>query len=95
MNDIIKQVQEACAKACADKAQKALIAQVGDQSDLSNIMLRHHACTHVDCAAAIRALDLSWLSGWQPIETAPKDFVTEFDGWNGERVPNVSWARPS
>lgn len=31
---------------------------------------------------------------WQPIETAPKDFVTEFDGWNGERVPNVSWAHP-
>ena len=31
---------------------------------------------------------------WMPIETAPKDFVTEFDGWNGERVPNVSWAHP-
>lgn len=31
---------------------------------------------------------------WQPIETAPKDFVTEFDGWNGERVPNVIWAHP-
>lgn len=31
---------------------------------------------------------------WQPISTAPKDFVTEFDGWNGERVPNVSWAHP-
>lgn len=33
-------------------------------------------------------------TGWQPIETAPKDFVTEFDGWNGERVPNVIWAHP-
>lgn len=32
--------------------------------------------------------------GWQPIETAPKDFVTEFDGWNGERVPNVIWTQP-
>lgn len=31
---------------------------------------------------------------WRDIETAPKDFVTEFDGWNGERVPNVSWAHP-
>ena len=31
---------------------------------------------------------------WLPIETAPKDFVSEFDGWNGERVPNVSWAHP-
>jgi hypothetical protein len=34
------------------------------------------------------------LDGWQPIETAPKDFVTEFDGWNGRRVPNVIWAHP-
>jgi hypothetical protein len=32
--------------------------------------------------------------GWQPIETAPKDFCTEFDGWNGKRVPDVSWAKP-
>jgi hypothetical protein len=32
--------------------------------------------------------------GWQPIETAPKDFCTEFDGWNGKRVPEVSWAKP-
>lgn len=32
--------------------------------------------------------------GWLPIESAPKDFVTEFDGWNGERVTNVSWAHP-
>jgi hypothetical protein len=31
---------------------------------------------------------------WQPIETAPKDFCTEFDGWNGKRVPDVSWAKP-
>jgi hypothetical protein len=34
------------------------------------------------------------MEGWQPIETAPKDFVTEFDGWNGERVTNVIWAHP-
>ena len=31
---------------------------------------------------------------WQPIETAPKDFTTMFDGWNGERVCDVQWARP-
>jgi hypothetical protein len=31
---------------------------------------------------------------WQPIETAPKDFLTIFDGWNGERVADVSWAHP-
>ena len=34
------------------------------------------------------------MSIWQPIETAPKDFITEFDGWNGQRIPNVSWAHP-
>ena len=31
---------------------------------------------------------------WQPIETAPKDFTTNFDGWNGERVTNVFWGHP-
>ncbi len=31
---------------------------------------------------------------WRDISTAPKDFVTEFDGWDGERVTNVSWAHP-
>lgn len=31
---------------------------------------------------------------WQPIETAPKEVCTEFDGWNGERVTNVSWGWP-
>lgn len=36
----------------------------------------------------------SSLNPWLLIETAPKDFVTEFDGWNGERVANVSWAHP-
>jgi hypothetical protein len=33
-------------------------------------------------------------AAWQPIEAAPKDFVTVFDGWNGERVTDVSWAHP-
>lgn len=33
-------------------------------------------------------------AGWKPIDSAPKDFSTEFDGWNGERVPNVIWAHP-
>lgn len=42
--------------------------------------------------AAVRA-KLVELAGWQPIETAPKDF-TEFDGWNGERVTDVSWGWP-
>jgi len=31
---------------------------------------------------------------WQPIDTAPKDFVTEFDGWNGERVVDICWTHP-
>ena len=34
------------------------------------------------------------LTEWQPIETAPKDFVSVFDGWNGDRVVDVSWAHP-
>lgn len=33
-------------------------------------------------------------NGWLDIASAPKDFSTEFDGWNGERVPNVIWAHP-
>ena len=31
---------------------------------------------------------------WQPIETAPKDFVSVIDGWNGDRVPDITWAKP-
>lgn len=31
---------------------------------------------------------------WQPIETAPKDSVTSFDGWCGERVADITWAHP-
>ena len=31
---------------------------------------------------------------WLPIETAPKDFSTEFDGWNGGRLANVIWGHP-
>ena len=42
---------------------------------------------------AIRA-KLVELAGWQPIDTAPKDVCTEFDGWNGERVTDVSWGWP-
>ena len=41
--------------------------------------------------AALANAEPTW---WQKIETAPKDYVTEFDGWNGDRVPNVSWAHP-
>ena len=33
-------------------------------------------------------------SPWLPVETAPKDFCTVFDGWNGERVANVFWGHP-
>ena len=31
---------------------------------------------------------------WLPISSAPKD-GTMFDGWNGERVVDVTWAHPS
>lgn len=45
-------------------------------------------------AMAAELVSLKLATEWQPIDTAPKDFVTEFDGWNGERVPNVCWAHP-
>lgn len=45
-------------------------------------------------AAAMKMVPGPAPAGWQPIETAPKDFVTVFDGWNGERVTDVSWAHP-
>lgn len=32
---------------------------------------------------------------WQPIETAPKDFVTPVDLWNGERQADCAWSRPT
>ena len=32
---------------------------------------------------------------WQPIETAPKDFSSVIDGWNGSRVPDMVWGRPT
>ena len=36
------------------------------------------------------------VEGWRPIETAPKDFVTEIDIWgNGERWTDCSWMRPT
>jgi hypothetical protein len=49
-----------------------------------------------DASMSVRGLSNPTASepAWRPIETAPKDFVTEFDGWNGERVPSVSWAHP-
>ncbi len=32
---------------------------------------------------------------WLPIETAPRDFVTEVDLWsNGKRYPECSWTLP-
>jgi hypothetical protein len=35
------------------------------------------------------------MNEWQPIETAPKDFVTAFDGWNGERITDITWGTSS
>jgi len=55
------------------------------------------ACGHgagMDTYQAIRAKLSDVIPQWQPIESAPKDVCTEFDGWNGERVTNVSWGWP-
>jgi len=74
---LIRQVQEACAKVCeADyrvlEARRAhadsMFIGGANHVYFNEVMTRTSAC-----AAAIRALDLSHLSGWQPIETAPKD----------------------
>jgi hypothetical protein len=47
-----------------------------------------------DLRSVIAEMEAGEPVAWQPIETAPKDFVTIFDGWNGERVANVTWANP-
>lgn len=71
-----------------------------DQIDEVMIEVEAHARTRYSCVedsdsglAAIRA-KLIELAGWRPIETAPKDVYAEFDGWNGERVTDVSWGWP-
>jgi hypothetical protein len=43
----------------------------------------------------VAAIESAIQPQWRDIESAPKDFVTVFDGWNGERVPNVSWGHPT
>ena len=47
------------------------------------------ACESI--AEDIQAIQLPEFSEspWLSVETAPKDFCTVFDGWNGERVANV------
>lgn len=63
MQELIKQVQEACA-AAADAKSLEFEKEYGYEE---------HADSADQCAVAIRALDLSHLSGWQPIDSAPKD----------------------
>lgn len=67
MQDLIKQVQEACAQAAFMAADNGIVT-----------------------AAAIRALDLSHLTGWQPIGTAPKDGTVIILFGNG-RVTAGHW----
>ena len=43
--------------------------------------------------AAIAAYQAVVGEGWQPIESAPKDFVTTVDLWNGERNADCIWGR--
>ncbi len=57
----------------------------------------HDAPCHLDGIQAVRYIASAPQAKpltWQPIETAPKDFVTIFDGWNSERVADVIWAHP-
>lgn len=35
------------------------------------------------------------MSEWKPIDTAPKDFCTSVDLWNGERNADCIWGRPT
>lgn len=70
-----------------------------NQRQIEEVMIEveAHARTRYSCTedsdsglAAIRA-KLVELAGWQPIDTAPKDVCTEFDGWNGQRITDVYW----
>ena len=61
------------------------------QIDRMKESLDQHEASITALRAALANAEPTW---WQKIETAPKDYVTEFDGWNGDRVPNVSWAHP-
>jgi hypothetical protein len=56
-------------------------------------MLRTQAAKITQLQAEVEALRKD--AEWKSIETAPKDYVTEFDGWNGERVTNISWGHPA
>ena len=47
-----------------------------------------------DVGEIVRKSTAPAVPAWLPIESAPKDFATEFDAWNGARVVNVSWAHP-
>jgi hypothetical protein len=48
----------------------------------------------ITALSAVPAQEPVEQESWLPIETAPKDFLTVFDGWNGERVADVFWGHP-
>lgn len=65
------------------------------QYEAESCIVSHGSLKKVDeIRAAIESKLRELLPVWQSIETAPKDVCTEFDGWNGERVTNVSWGWP-
>lgn len=81
MNDLVKQVQEACAAVCESTKNipPPYVVWEFNSAFEKGLEMASSLNSH-----AIRALDLSHLTGWQDISTAPKDGI-ELLLWNGER----------
>jgi hypothetical protein len=56
--------------------------------------IKQHAIEQEIDALRERVAELEAAQQWRPIESAPKDFTSVFDGWNGDRVCEIQWARP-
>lgn len=73
------------------------VMALADEFALKTDAYQNGEVSRADLFAARRAVKdklRELLPVWQPIWSAPKDVCTEFDGWNGERVTNVSWGWP-
>ena len=70
------------------------VANIGDDYGTAKEKLNSLICWSVEVDRELSKPRQQAEQGWQPIETAPKDFVTSFDGWCGERVADITWAHP-